>query len=204
MLGRADARQGDRPLEQPSGRVGVQQEGAELVAEIERSVGHLAKRLDVEVGPGEPPLTPDRRIDRDVATRIPLAIGDDGERHTAIGIAQDEGGSHLDPTRATVPRGEVGLQLVDAQQEVGGVLTGTESVVGQRQQRTLRISNQGGEALHRLAPLEWGRSAVGGPDELPRGRPLHEVIRRQHRDAHQLRRGCGLAASAHDGHEREA
>ncbi len=65
-----DAGQRDRRLEQATGRVGVQQVGAELLAEPERPVGGLPEALGVEVGTGEPAVRPSQG-------QVTLAYGSD-------------------------------------------------------------------------------------------------------------------------------
>jgi hypothetical protein len=65
ILGRSHPRQWIRRLEDPTGRVGVDQERLELIAEPQRAIRGDAHRFDVEVTTGQQTVAANVRIDGD-------------------------------------------------------------------------------------------------------------------------------------------
>jgi hypothetical protein len=108
-----DARERNRRLEHLPRRVGVDDEGPELVAEPEVAVLRAPHGLEVEVGAGQEPVGPE-----------------EGERDLAVRIAQLDVGEDVDAAAHVVLADlGVGLDRVEAQQEVAGVRLRAEAVV---------------------------------------------------------------------------
>ena len=138
-------------------RVGVDQEGAELVAQPEAAIGRDLQALGVEVGAGQ------------VARRA--RVGHDMKGDDPVGVGEEDGA--FDGDRAG---GEVRPHAVDHQQRVGAVAAVAEAVIaGDPVAAVGRLiaGSAGGrpdarEPLHRLAG-EGQRQpgfavAVGGAD----------------------------------------
>jgi hypothetical protein len=145
VLRRLYAGQLDRRLEHAPACVGVQQPGAELVAEPEVAAAVDPHRLDVEVAARELPVGALER-----------------ERHVPVRVAQPDVAAHGDRAAAAAGGLERGRDPVHAQQEVLRVLLGAVAVVRHRPELAAARVQHGREALHRLAG-ERRRDAVERP-----------------------------------------
>ena len=197
-------------------RVGLDQEGPELLAEPEVAAAVEPDRLDVEVSARQEALGANRGIDGDGVVPVGVCelVGDQAEAEAVVWIAQaDEavgaeagqlasrakghrchraGAAKASPS----PDREVGLDRVDAQEGVGGVRLRAKAVVGHHVKRVVGGAGEhGGDALHGLL-VQQGKGVPAGAraGELARRRPLGESVGGHHREAGELVGERGAAA----------
>ena len=141
-------RERHRRLQQLAGRAHVEEERAELVTDPERPVGRTHQGLDVEVRAGQQP--------------VGGGVVDDREVDLVVRVAQRDEALDLDPAGPAVAGLPLGLDDVDAKQEVGGVGLGAEAVVRLGVEAAVVALDHGGEARDHLAGERAGTAVRRG------------------------------------------
>ena len=176
----------------------MEQERAELVAEPQRAVRRLTERLDVEIGAGqEPPLT-NRRIHRNRAVVVELAVGDDRKVNAAIGVAERDERPDVNLSAAALSSSGS-----PARCDRRGARSRQNCSARRIRCRTSRGSRRSRPAAPRTRPepaavVERRHAAVGGRDELAGRRAGREGVGRKRREPLEC-----LRLSRRQRHQRE-